>query len=342
MTRTWQSLVYFLTDSLSEYSEDFLLLENRNPALFELNGKKYSVHISSVHDSGESRTNEDEDRIQVSKETIALQRERSIAGVTALFIGFFDQGDVFTAWEPAYVFSQNPQVGGGSVYARRSHRVNTLQNGAAFRAVSAKNLGRETFTISLPTNAAGAYVENWEVLHSVTSEAVLQELVAGFERGLEGKQQIVKSEVAVGAGGQRKVVVITRKAFARDPKFKEKVLAAYKNSCCVCSRQLGLVQAAHIVPHAHPDSSDDIRNGLALCVEHHKLYDDKLLMPAPGNRLFLNPSRVEHLQNIGQGFGLDSLREIEAKGFKVPDDEQSRPDDAFLEKGLRLRLGSDT
>lgn len=59
-------------------------------------------------------------------------------------------------------------------------------------------------------------------------------------------------------------------------------LDAYKKTCCVCRRQLGLVQAAHIIPHSEPDSPNTVQNGLAMCIEHHRLYDDSLLLPGPG------------------------------------------------------------
>lgn len=342
MATSWQSLGYFLTDALSEYSENFRLLHRGSPVLVELNGKKFSIHISSIHDSGENRENEDEERIQIQKETIAHQREMAGKGVSAIFIGFFPDGSVFTGWEPEYVFSQNPTKGGGSVYDRLSNYGKALNDGAALRVFTAKNLGRKSATISLRTNALGLYLENWDELHSIREEEKLRSLInrLGEDIGSEKRSGSVETEIEI--GGQRRKVVMKREAYPRNPKFSRDVLAAYGWACCVCGRQLGLVQAAHIVPHSNPACKDDVSNGLALCVEHHKLYDDALLIPRAGTKLHLNPDRVEHLKNIRQDSGLDSLQDLAAKGFKVPDDEKCRPNEDFLEKGLRIRLGIDT
>ena len=64
----------------------------------------------------------------------------------------------------------------------------------------------------------------------------------------------------------------------RDPLFRRKVLEAYDERCSVCDldirlgdRLLGL-EAAHIQWHSH-GGPDQIANGLALCLLHHKALD---------------------------------------------------------------------
>ena len=81
--------------------------------------------------------------------------------------------------------------------------------------------------------------------------------------------------------GKREKFAFVRTSYPRDPVFKYQVMKAYGHACCVCGRQLGLVQAAHIIPHSIPESPNNVNNGLALCVEHHNLYDDGLLLPGP-------------------------------------------------------------
>lgn len=340
MATSWQSLGYFLTDALAAYSENFSILKRGSPVLVALNGKKYSIHISSIHDSGENRENDDEERIQIQKATIDAQREQATDGVTALFIGFFPDGSVFTGWEPNYVFSQNPKKG-GSVYDRHSNYAAVVDCGAALRVFRSTNLGRNSVTVSMRTNALGMYLENWAELHAMRDEAQLRALVATVQDAISSDDKTGVAEAEVEISGERKKVTVKRETYARNPKFTKDVLAAYGWACCICERQLGLIQAAHIVPHCHPDSKDDVSNGLALCIEHHKLYDDALLLPRAGAKLHLNPDRVEHLKNIRQDSGLDSLIEIAGKGFKVPKDEKCRPNEDLLEKGLRIRLGID-
>jgi putative restriction endonuclease len=64
----------------------------------------------------------------------------------------------------------------------------------------------------------------------------------------------------------------------RDPNFRKLVLNAYGHRCAVCGFQVLLsgspiaLEAAHIKWH-QADGPAVIRNGLALCVMHHKIFD---------------------------------------------------------------------
>lgn len=57
--------------------------------------------------------------------------------------------------------------------------------------------------------------------------------------------------------------------------FRRAVLNAYGWQCCMCGMTFEeSLEAAHIVRWAaHPELRIDPRNGLALCANHHKLYD---------------------------------------------------------------------
>lgn len=64
----------------------------------------------------------------------------------------------------------------------------------------------------------------------------------------------------------------------RHPDFRWAVLSAYREQCAVCGLDIRLagqpiaVEAAHI--HWLKDAGPwDVRNGLALCVLHHRLFD---------------------------------------------------------------------
>jgi putative restriction endonuclease len=333
------SVPYFLYDSLRKYSEDFQILTDSNPYAFLLNGVKYSVHASEIHDSGIGRENPDEWRIQLQGEIKRKQVERYNQGYRILYIGFFPNGSTFSAWEPARIAALSTN-GTGSVYIPFSYQERVAQIGGAVRTVNATNLGRRSVELALPTEALGFYIENYNLLHGVTTEAELLPI-------LEESQHAVYSGVFVGTEisevvvkGLRKLITVTRTAYARNPRFREAVLTAYGHSCCVCNRQLGLVQAAHIVPHQHAESVDHVSNGLALCIEHHKLYDDALLLPRAGRVLHLNPHRVEHLKNIGQIFGLTEIQALAATKYRIPHHAQSCPSDDKLERGMRIRLGT--
>ena len=59
-------------------------------------------------------------------------------------------------------------------------------------------------------------------------------------------------------------------------RFKFDVIARYGDSCAVCEMKLApLLQAAHLVP-VEERGSDDPRNGLVLCANHHRAFDSHL------------------------------------------------------------------
>ncbi|MDT0445402.1 phosphorothioated DNA-binding restriction endonuclease [Streptomyces johnsoniae] len=69
-----------------------------------------------------------------------------------------------------------------------------------------------------------------------------------------------------------------RAARRRDARFAESVLLAYAYACAMCGfdGRLGRhpvgIDAAHIRWHSQ-DGPDEVRNGLALCALHHRLFD---------------------------------------------------------------------
>lgn len=332
------SKLQFVSDALRQYTEDFTLLSPENPFLVVLNGEEFSIHVSPIHDSGNNRPNDDEERIQIETATKDIQEERRKSGAVPIFIGLFPEGSVFSAWEPDYVFALEAEVR-GTVYARRSHRALVDDQGSYLREFNSTKLGRRSRLISLRSSFLGFYLENWRVLHDVTTNEELWAIVSATEAATELPiaNQAIIADVAV--AGDRLKVTVTRTAYPRDPKFSRDVLSAYGHACAVCDRQLGLVQAAHIIPHNQDDSPNDVTNGIALCAEHHKLYDDALLLPAPNRSLHLNPARVEHLQNIGQGEGLAGVASLARKQFRIPNDPAHHPNAEYLRRGVSIRLG---
>jgi hypothetical protein len=80
-------------------------------------------------------------------------------------------------------------------------------------------------------------------------------------------------------------------ALARSARFRIEVVAAYNGCCAMCGLGLGLVEGAHIYPASAPSSSDDVRNGLALCPNHHAAFDRYLLCIQPStHQILLHPS----------------------------------------------------
>jgi len=76
--------------------------------------------------------------------------------------------------------------------------------------------------------------------------------------------------------GQDELEAVIRKK--RDPRFRRIVLTAYYEQCAICKYDIKMngasiaLEAAHIQMHS-AGGPDDVNNGLALCVIHHKLFD---------------------------------------------------------------------
>lgn len=338
MTFDRSLLHYFVRDAVRNYSEEFSVVSRDNPAQILLNGRPYSVHVSFVHDSGNHRDNEDEVRIQISRTLIEEQRKRAAAGKGVAFVGFFDDGKAFVAWDPRHVFSLEAKKV-VSVYARQSQRQRVFAHLAAVHDFHAKFLDETSFAIALPSYALGFYLENLEHFHRVRTERVLQSLMRDQAGFLADPELGIRGELELEDEGKRERFTYTRTGYKRDPRFSLDVLDAYKRTCCVCGRQLGLVQAAHIIPHSEPDSPNSVNNGLALCIEHHRLYDDALLLPGPGRKLVFNARRAEYLHQTHQQRGLDEIAAKEGSEYAGPANRDHEPDEDYIKRGLAIRLG---
>jgi len=337
MTLDNSLLHYFVRDALGPYSEDFRIHDRHNPTAFRLNGNEYSAHVSYVHDSGEGRGNPDEVRIQIGRPLIERQRGHFNAGTRVSFVGFFEGGKTFIAWDPRHIFSlQAKNV--VSVYARHSQLEQADENQAAVHSFSARLLNETSFAIALPSTALGFYLENTEHFHRLPTEAAIQALMQNHTNTFTESGLGSYGEIDVETNEEREKFTYERKSYPRDPRFKKWVLGAYEKTCCICGRQLGIVQAAHIIPHSEEDCPNSVQNGLAMCIEHHRLYDDALLLPAPDRTLIFNAERAEYLRQTGQGRGLDGIEELSRRGYSIPAEAQFKPLDEYLQRGLDLRL----
>jgi hypothetical protein len=66
--------------------------------------------------------------------------------------------------------------------------------------------------------------------------------------------------------------------------FSKNVRAAYRNCCAMCGVNMGVVVGAHIYPAAAPDSVDHAINGLALCQNHHTVFDNHQIWIEPSTK----------------------------------------------------------
>ena len=119
----------------------------------------------------------------------------------------------------------------------------------------------------------------------------------------------------------------------RDPNFRRAVLTAYERRCAVCGfdirvdNDLVALDAAHIQWHA-AGGPDKVRNGLALCILHHRTLDRGAIgleRTAEGFRLV-----VSDVVN-GQGEGFRQLLSHHGEPIRSPQRGSQLPDPGFVD-----------
>jgi putative restriction endonuclease len=110
----------------------------------------------------------------------------------------------------------------------------------------------------------------------------------------------------------------------RDAAFSRVVRSAYDHRCAACGTRVivwatghSLVDAAHLVPRG--EGSDDPRNGMALCKNHHWALDEYLIAPGPDRIWHVSPGLDERRGDERALIGLDG------KVILLPREERFTP-----------------
>ena len=161
--------------------------------------------------------------------------------------------------------------------------------------------------------------DNWpDSLHSEICERVglgLESIVAGDA----GEAEMTAVTAAPGRKADQR----------RDPDFRPQVLRAYEYQCAMCGWDARLsdssvaLDAAHIQWKAY-QGPDDPRNGLCLCVLHHRLFDRGVLGISPD-------LRVEVSQDFnGRGRPAQLVIELANQELIPPQAPDQRPDKQYI------------
>ena len=143
-------------------------------------------------------------------------------------------------------------------------------------------------------------------------------------------QDVLKATRLDTLAGPDALLVRELRYLKRDGRFREDVLRAYENQCAVCgfavrvdSYPIGL-EAAHIRWHSARGPAK-VRNGLALCVLHHKLFDRGVFTLLMDLRVLVDPSASGKRlrESLGQFDG--------SKLSTVPDSCEEKPAKKHLE-----------
>ena len=315
LTKT--DLFHSLFDAFRQHTDLVYFAGGDNPYQFSFKNKFVTVFIGNIHSA--RRPNPDEHRIQCPGDLPEKLRNRRRTGDAVLVLGFSADVHTFSAWDPDRFLARD-SVQRFSLYTRLSR----MQEAAAQGLSTHIDTDGQSVIMFHP-DLIGLYVENPTAFHRDPDRAL--------QRVRDDYKQFPARPTEV----NRRRIPVTSTAYPRSPLFRQEVLEAYSHRCAMCGIQLGLVDAAHIVPHAHPQGHDVVSNGLALCTLHHRSFDTGLLYVREDYSIQLNSSRVEHLQKMGRADGLEMYEQQLGSELILPDNGEWLPAPPNLVLGNELR-----
>lgn len=280
------------------------------------------VYIWNLTPGGTNRP-PDEWRIQATGVN-EFQREES--GKT-LILGWDDTRKVFVGFDLRK--HQGPLGHSPSIQLREAALNDVVANGFAIH-----NKGNKELAVAFRPDFLATYIANMEELHDCgeidTEIEMLQQLGSGQGRVADTQVNEVIAE-------PRRYAVLAAKRALRASDFRNRVLVAYGHSCAMCSVQLRLLDAAHILPAAHADSTDGTNNGVALCALHHRAYDGKLVTFDAKFRTRVNDAMARTLKKEGHDGGMPEFRHALRPLLALPPDKRDHPARHFVDKANELR-----
>lgn len=126
--------------------------------------------------------------------------------------------------------------------------------------------------------------------------------------------------------------------YVREARFRKEVRRAYNHRCAVTGMQLGLVDAAHILPVA-AGGPDDVRNGICLSPTYHRAFDSGLIFLSPNDyTVKVNRDMVHCLVAEGMDSGISVLDSVDGNQLLLPDNAHEYPDPDFIRRGNEHRI----
>ncbi|HUD47354.1 MAG TPA: HNH endonuclease [Candidatus Baltobacteraceae bacterium] len=176
-----------------------------------------------------------------------------------------------------------------------------------------------------------AYVQEIDELHKTAQWP--EEL-----RQLEGIANAdIERELNDVPPGPRRTVLVQINRKVRDARFRTNVLNAYNYRCAISGVQLGLVEAAHIVPVDHERGTDELKNGICLSALHHRAFDAGLVGIKRDYSIIVNERRMSDLRSIGWDGGAAEFRSSLRDRILLPTRQTHYPDRDYLLLGEELR-----
>lgn len=288
----------------------------------------YTVRVyiwNMTHGGGHARP-ADEYRIQI---TGVSRFEAEPEGKT-LILGWWDEASVFAGFDyrkHTALLGASPSMQIREEFLREAYE----------RGFAPCNKGNREIAIAFRPDFIAEYIRFLEPLHDAGKSPVDFSILSSIS---QDPAAVNDSDLQKVSEPRRSAVASIRRAL-RDSSFNQRVLTAYGHQCAMCSLQMDLVEGAHIVPVAVPDSTDETSNGLALCALHHKAYDRAIVTVDDRYHVLMSGSRKDRLRQIGHDGGMDSFIAGLRPLIILPPAVSDRPNIRYLRKGREVRDWAD-
>jgi len=284
------------------------------------------LYLWTITGGGNNRS-PNERRIQITN----ADEFRLEPGARTIIGGFSPDEEVWCFWDP--LSHVRFSAGSPSFQVHIDTLTAAAADGIATQRREVRN-GEETI-IAVHPDALASYVIHAREWHGTEVPGdELADLLEATEDEIIG---FVEDADNLPEAQRRERVVEVVRTY-RDARFRPNVLRAYNYKCAIAQTSLKLVEAAHIIPVAHARGTDDVTNGLALAVQHHRAYDAGLIGIRGDHRIVVNPERVQHLRDEHLADGLDDLiRTLDRQTITLPNVIEVRPDPARLRLAMEIR-----
>ena len=283
------------------------------------------VYIWNLTPGGRNRPH-DEWRIQAT----GVDRFQSEATSETLILGWEDERGVFVGFDLRK--HEGPLGHSPSIQLRERTLDDAVRSGFAIH-----NKGNGELAVAFRPDFLGTYVANAARLHECGRVEREVELLGQISEQADEVGEADDDSVSEAVAEPRRYAVVAAKRALRAIGFRSRVLRAYGDSCAMCGVQLRLLDAAHILPAAHPDSTDGTDNGVALCALHHRAFDRTLVTFDGQFRTHVNETALTRLQQENQTAGLAEFRRALRPILALPPARRDRPASRFVDKANELR-----
>jgi len=300
-----------------------LILDARKPFRLRLfrddeNGFDVRIYLwNCTHGGGAARA-KDEYRVQLTGAVPSVG-----VGETTLLLGWHSGYEVFVG------FDIKKHAGQASHSPSIQVKEETLQN-AHTRAFAIHHRQNGEIAVAFRPEFLAEYALNAASLHLTGKAAADMSLLNNLDTLTESQIVAVKSQ-------ERQVILsqIARKFRAAD--FRKRVLGAYEHRCAVCGVQLELIDASHIIPVAASTSTDETKNGIALCKLHHAAFDRNLISFDERYKIEVSNSETSRLTATNLAGGLNKFKQHLRTAILLPTDMRDYPPPAYIVEARKIR-----